>query len=409
MKIAFLVIIFQFLLSSLHSSAQENILEKKISCTFIEDNLETIFNKIRKRHGITFIYSDDIIPKSYKVTLEVQEVSLKNILDQIITTHFPNIEYLCIQNKIIIRDRERHRKKILLPPESPNNNLLGRNKTHKISGPETTKEKDIRTANKTTSTVIKTYPVIKLSALHPKVKFTCLFSDHDSLHSDLVIRDPSRLPSRSSGTLPTSKSLSAQSRHFHYSVDAGYGLCRQLQTKYFTHKGFVNLNLDYSLAKKYILSTGTGLSFSTMAGDNFDILNDTSIINHTQVDTINYNNDSIQVRNKFSGNVLFLEIPIMVNYMKSLSDNWSLYVTSGLSNLFLLSEKYRSDSIPKIEFGSSTPWLLLFRLSLSLEKKINKGLSLKIQPTLNVPLNGSEFDKLKYTSFEVRLICTFIL
>ncbi len=407
MRIAFLVIVFQFLLSSLHTSAQKNILDTKISCTFIEYNLEMVFSKIQRSHGIIFIYSDDIIPKSYKVTIDVQEVSLRNILDQIITVHFPNIEYLCIQNKVIIRDREKPGEKIVLPPGSTDNNLPGQNDIHIVPWPETTVEKEA--VNKTNSTAINTYPAIKISALDPKTESPGLFGDYESLHPDLVIRDQSHLPGTIADTLPPSMPFAAQSGGFHYSVDAGYGLCRQLETKYFTQKGFVNLKLDYSLAKNFSLSSGAGLSFLTIAVESTDILNDTSIIDYTHGDSINYNTDSIQVGNKISGNVLFLEVPIMVNYVKSLNENWSFSVTSGLSNLFILSEKYWPDSIPKAEFGSTSPWLLLFRFSLSLERIINKNISLKLQPTLNVPLNGNEFDKLKYKSFEVRLTCTFKL
>ncbi len=405
MRVVFKVLTFQFLISSSLIYSQEDILEKKISCVFIEEDLETIIDKIHNSSGIVFIYSDDIIPKSIRVTIRLGEVSLRTVLDQITTIHFPDIEYLCNNKKVIIRDREKHTFAAILPSKNLHDDLLERDQSLTISKTQILANEELKSTKKSMYTEIKTYSVQHLSTLPPRVEFTNLINDN--LHYNQLKSFPIQHQSKKIGKPKMPASPSTWSRLFQYSISAGYGLGYQLQPKYYYHKGFINLNLNKSLINNFHLLSGAGFSFSTLALDLVDIVADSSTIDYIPGDSTNYYSDSIRVQRKVSGSVLFIEIPIFVNFSKPLNDSWSLNISTGISNFILLSEKYRSASIPETDIGLTTNWLVLYRFSFGLERTFGKSISFQIQPTLNLPLNGNGLDKIRYKSIEVRLICTF--
>ncbi len=96
---------------------QEVSLSKKVNIKAIDATLEQVLEKITKQTGINFSYNSDLLDPGQKVTLQMEQKSLKEALDEILPAF--NLEYVLVGNQIVLQKKK---------------SLLGEGKSYTISG-----------------------------------------------------------------------------------------------------------------------------------------------------------------------------------------------------------------------------------------------------------------------------------
>jgi TonB-linked SusC/RagA family outer membrane protein len=103
MRITFIQILISTMLSGIAYSNTLNaqdILNKKISISLNNTTLVDVLTHLQKNDNIKFIYSSDAINGLQKVTINMENQSLKNVLDQVLKSK--GINYEVLQDRIVL-------------------------------------------------------------------------------------------------------------------------------------------------------------------------------------------------------------------------------------------------------------------------------------------------------------------
>lgn len=111
-----------------NNCAQGNLLERKISISFNEENLTNIIKGIDKQLKGVFSYKENIIPKSVKLTIKEKDKSVKEILNKLFLG--TKIGYTEFEGKIILNHKAELKKVTLsgtITDKSTGEVLIGAN------------------------------------------------------------------------------------------------------------------------------------------------------------------------------------------------------------------------------------------------------------------------------------------
>lgn len=82
----------------------QGVLNKKISLTAQNKTLSDVLKTLSKTHHVEFIYNQDVIKTTDKISVDFNDTNLKDVLDKLLTQY--HIKYEVFKSKIILIDAE---------------------------------------------------------------------------------------------------------------------------------------------------------------------------------------------------------------------------------------------------------------------------------------------------------------
>ncbi|WP_040625705.1 SusC/RagA family TonB-linked outer membrane protein [Mucilaginibacter paludis] len=120
MRITFSQLLFIMLMTGITYSkptAAQGVLSKKVSLAVQNKTLSDVLTLLAKTHQVEFIYNQDVIATSDKITVSFNNENLKQVLDKLLTRY--HINYQVFKGKVILMDAQPAESTVTPAVETP--------------------------------------------------------------------------------------------------------------------------------------------------------------------------------------------------------------------------------------------------------------------------------------------------